>query len=72
MRKQLRFEWVTNITTTAGHIATSLLPSDKFTRDFINKHLGAPAGCYGFCPAYLEEKPFANLPIVIKGGLKCK
>lgn len=67
MRKQLRFTWVTNVTTTAGHVATSLIPSDTFTRDFINKHLSIPAGCCGFCPSYLKWDVFKNLPIVIKG-----
>ena len=67
MRKQLRFEWVTNVTTTAGHLATSLIPSDTFTRDFIAEHISVPAGFCGFCPSYLEGKAFKNLPIIIKG-----
>jgi hypothetical protein len=55
------------MTTTAGHIATSLIPSDTFTRDFIAEHISVPAGCCGFCPSYLEGKAFKNLPIIIKG-----
>jgi hypothetical protein len=70
MRKQLRFSWVTSVTTTAGHIATSLIPSDTFTRNFINKHIGVMAGCYGFDPSYLQGKAFNNLPISIKGAIK--
>jgi hypothetical protein len=70
MRKQLRFSWVTSVTTTAGHIATSLIPSDTFTRNFINKHIGVMAGCYGFDLSYLQGKAFNNLPINIKGASK--
>jgi hypothetical protein len=40
MRKQLRFRWTEGVTTTAGHVATSLIPTDTFTRDFINKTIG--------------------------------
>jgi hypothetical protein len=69
MRKQLRLRWTTGVTTTAGHVATSLIPTDTFTRDFINKAIGISAGVYGFDPSYLDRKEFVNLPIVIKGGL---
>jgi hypothetical protein len=43
MRKQLRFRWTEGVTTTAGHVATSLIPTDTFTRDFINKAIGTSA-----------------------------
>jgi hypothetical protein len=69
MRKQLRFRWTAGVTTTAGHVATSLIPTDTFTRDFINKAIGISAGVYGFDPSYLDRKEFVNRPIVIKGGL---
>jgi hypothetical protein len=70
MRKQLKLRWTTQVTTTAGHIATSLIPSDTFTREFINKHISIPAGCYGFDPSYLQGKAFMNQPILIKGASK--
>ena len=69
MRKQLRFRWTAGVTTTAGHVATSLIPTDTFTQDFINKAIGISAGVYGFDPSYLDRKEFVNRPIVIKGGL---
>ena len=59
MRKQLRFRW------TEG----SLIPTDKFTQDFISKAIGISAGVYGFVPSYLDRKEFVNRPIVIKGGV---
>jgi hypothetical protein len=68
MRKQLRFRWTAGVTTTAGHVATSLIPTDTFTQDFINKAIGISAGVYGFDPSYLDRKEFINRPIVIKGG----
>jgi hypothetical protein len=46
MRKQLRFRWTEGVTTTAGHVATSLIPTDTFTQDFINKAIGISAGVY--------------------------
>ena len=69
MRKQLRFRWTEGVTTTAGHVATSLIPTDTFTQDFINKAIGISAGVYGFDPSYLDRKEFINRPIVIKGVL---
>lgn len=70
MRKQLKLRWTTQVTTTAGHIATALMPCDTFTREFINKHISIPAGCYGFDPSYLQGKAFMNQPILIKGASK--
>jgi hypothetical protein len=58
MRKQLRFRWTEGVTTTAGHVATSLIPTDTFTQDFINKAIGISAGVYGFDPSYLDRKEF--------------
>jgi hypothetical protein len=70
MRKKLRFRWTAGVTTTAGHVATSLIPTDKFTQDFISKAIGISAGVYGFDPSYLDRKEFINRPIVIKGGVR--
>jgi len=63
--KKLKFVWVTHVTTTAGHVATSLLPTDKYTREFVNSAVGVVAGVYGFCPSYLDRKAFANQSIAI-------
>jgi hypothetical protein len=67
MRKQLRFRWTAGVTTTAGHVATSLIPTDTFTQDFINKAIGISAGVYGFDPSYLDFKDQS-----IKGGVSAK
>jgi hypothetical protein len=75
MRKQLRFRWTAGVTTTAGHVATSLIPTDKFTQDFINKAIGISAGVYGFDPSYLDRSAdgcSAGLPTNVAEGCKAK
>jgi hypothetical protein len=64
--KKLKFKWVTQVTTTAGHVSTALMPSDDYTREFVLNKAGLSV--MGFCPSYLERRAFANQSIVIRGA----
>jgi len=70
MKRVLRFTWITMPTTTAGHMATSLIATNKYTRDFVERAFaphGASAGVYGFDASYLgEKKEFRNQSITIR------
>ena len=70
MKRVLRFTWVTSPTTTAMHMATSLIPTNDYTRKFVEKAFaphGASAGVYGFDASYLgEKKEFRNQSITIR------
>lgn len=67
MKRVLRFTWVTMSTTTAGHIATSLIPTNDYTRKFVEKAIGSMAGVYGFDASYLGEKQaFKNQSITVR------
>ena len=69
MSKVLRFVWVTSPTTSAGHMATSLVPTNDYTRKFVEKAVGPMAGVYGFDAAYLgEKKEFKNQSITVRKG----
>jgi len=67
MKRVLRFTWITMPTTTAGHMATSLIPTNKYTRGFVEKAISPMAGVYGFDASYLgEKKEFRNQSITIR------
>jgi hypothetical protein len=54
-------------TTTAGHEATSLIPTNDYTRKFVEKAVGSMAGVYGFDASYLgERKEFKNQSITVR------
>jgi hypothetical protein len=68
-KKVLRFAWITNVTTTAGHIATCLVPTNEYTRRFVEKAVSIPASVYGFDASYLgEKKEFKNQSITVRKG----
>ena len=67
MKRVLRFTWITNVTTTAGHVATSLIPTNDYTRKFVEQAIGPMAGVYGFDASYLgEKKAFRNQSITVR------
>ena len=67
MKRVLKFTWVTQITTTAGHKATSLIPTNDYTRKFVEQAIGSMAGVYGFDASYLgEKKEFRNQSITVR------
>jgi hypothetical protein len=69
MSKVLRFAWATAPTTTAMHMATYLLPTNDYTRKFVEKAIGPMAGVYGFDASYLgEKKEFKNQSITVRKG----
>jgi hypothetical protein len=67
MKRVLRFTWITSVTTTAGHVATGLIPTNDYTRKFVEKAVGPMAGVYGFDASYLgEKKEFKNQSITVR------
>lgn len=67
MKRVLRFTWVTIPTTTAGHMSTGLIPTNDYTRKFVEKAIGLMAGVYGFDAEYLgEKKEFRNQSITVR------
>ena len=70
MKRVLRFTWITQVTTSAGHVATSLIPTNDYTRKFVEKafgHTGWSASVYGFDASYLgEKKEFRNQSITVR------
>jgi hypothetical protein len=56
MKRVLRFTWITSPTTTAGHIATSLIPTNDYTRKFVEKVISPMAGCMGLTPVILAKR----------------
>ena len=67
MKRVLKFTWITQVTTTAGHIATSLIPTNDYTRKFVEQAIGPMAGVCGFDASYLgEKKEFRNQSITVR------
>jgi hypothetical protein len=71
MRKQLRLRWTTGVTTTAGHVATSLMATDTFTQGLINKAIGISAGVYEVRPVIPRpQRVLDTCRAYFKGGVK--
>jgi hypothetical protein len=50
-------------------MATSLVPTNDYTRKFVEKAVGSMAGVYGFDASYLgEKKEFKNQSITVRKG----
>ena len=65
MKRILKFTWITQVTTTAGHKATGLVPTNDYTRKFVEK--AGLSGVYGFDASYLgEKKEFRNQSITVR------